>query len=280
VPKKERGLGRGLDALFSSGGRSDIAENLVEIALEQVKARQDQPRTIFEEDSLQELADSIREHGLLQPILVKETSDGYEIIAGERRWRAAQMAGLSKITAVIKEITESEAAEISLIENLQRDDLTVIEEARAYKHILEQHGYKQEELAKKIGKSRAHIANTMRILGLSEYVLNLIEQRKLSAGHARALLSLENIEEQDELARAIVEGRLSVRQTEQDAKERKEKNKSRIIEKPADIADVEERIQRQLGTKAEIITGRKGGRILIDYYSLEDLERILETMGI
>jgi len=120
----------------------------------------------------------------------------------------------------------------------------------------------------------------MRILGLSEYVLNLIEQRKLSAGHARALLSLENIEEQDELARAIVEGRLSVRQTEQDAKERKEKNKSRIIEKPADIADVEERIQRQLGTKAEIITGRKGGRILIDYYSLEDLERILETMGI
>jgi len=153
VPKKERGLGRGLDALFSSGGRSDIAENLVEIALEQVKARQDQPRTIFEEDSLQELADSIREHGLLQPILVKETSDGYEIIAGERRWRAAQMAGLSKITAVIKEITESEAAEISLIENLQRDDLTVIEEARAYKHILEQHGYKQEELAKKIGKT-------------------------------------------------------------------------------------------------------------------------------
>ncbi len=280
MPKKERGLGRGLDALFSSGSRSDTAENLVEIAIEQVKARQDQPRTIFEAESLQELADSIREHGLLQPILVKETMDGYEIIAGERRWRAAQMAGLNKITAVIKEITESEAAEISLIENLQRDDLTVIEEARAYKHILEQHGYKQEELAKKIGKSRAHIANTMRILGLSEYVLNLIEQRKLSAGHARALLSLESVKEQEALARNIVEGRLSVRQTEQDAKERKEKMKSRIIEKPADIIDVEERIQRQLGTKAEIVTGRKGGRILIDYYSLEDLERILETMGI
>lgn len=280
MPKKERGLGRGLDALFSSGSRSDIAESLVELDIDQITAREDQPRSIFEQGSLEELAASIREHGLLQPILVKETIQGYEIIAGERRWRAAQMAGLSKISAVIKEITEAEVAEISLIENLQRDDLTAIEEARAYKQILEQHGYTQEELAKRIGKSRAHIANTIRILSLSEYVLNLIEQRKLSAGHARALLSLESQKEQENMARAIVEGKLSVRQTEQDAKERKEKTKRRISEKSADIVDVEERIQKQLGTRAEIVAGRKGGRILIDYYSLEDLERILETMGI
>jgi ParB family chromosome partitioning protein len=280
VPKKERGLGRGLDALLSSTGNLYNGEQLQELELKQIKAKNNQPRKSFEKEALKELADSIKEHGVLQPILVKPKDDGYEIVAGERRWRAAAMAGLNTVPVIIKDVNDMQADEISLIENLQRDDLTVVEEARAYKNMMENYGYTQESLAARIGKSRSQIANTVRILALPEQILDLLEQRKLSAGHARALLAIGNPKDQMRMANAIIENKLSVRQIEKDVKksnpEQEEKPKARKI---PEIMDLEERIQLRLGTKAEISSGKKGGRIVIQYYSLDDLQRIIDILG-
>ncbi len=283
MPKQERGLGRGLDALLSTNKYIYDGENMQEVDIKQVKARTDQPRSFFREDSLLELANSIREHGLLQPILVKPSEDGYEIVAGERRWRAAQMVGLESLPVIVKDIGEEKAAEISLIENLQRDDLTVVEEARAYKNMMDKHDYTQESLAASIGKSRPHIANTVRILGLPEEVLRLLEQRKLTAGHARALLAIRNKSEQVRLATAIVEDKISVRQIENQVKKklnREEEEKAPLGRKTAEIKDLEEKLQICLGTRAEVASGKRGGKIIIEYYSLEDLERICDIIGI
>ncbi len=283
MPKKERGLGRGLDALLSTNNPIYGGDNMQEIDINQVKARRDQPRSIFKEESLIELAGSIREHGLLQPILIKPAEDGYEIIAGERRWRAAQMAGLKSLPAIVKEIGEEEAAELSLIENLQRDDLTVVEEARAYKKMLDRHNYTQETLAERMCKSRSHIANTVRILGLPEEVLKLLEQRKLTAGHARALMAIGNPKDQIRMANAIVENRISVRQTENSVKKRSTEEESitaSLKKKTAELRELEEKLQMCLGTRAEVSSGKRGGKIIIEYYSLDDLERICEIIGI
>jgi len=283
VPKKERGLGRGLDALLSANRTFYDGDNMQEIDINIVKARADQPRSIFREESLAELAGSIKEHGMLQPILVKPDQDGYEIIAGERRWRAARMAGLKSLPAIVKDIGEEEAAEISLIENLQRDDLTVVEEAKAYKKMMDRHDYTQESLSLRIGKSRSHIANTVRILGLPEEVLMLLEQRKLTAGHARALLAIGNVREQVKMANAIVEDKISVRQTETSVKHRMNSQKAKYDQsenKTAEIKELEERLQICLGTRAELANGKNGGKIIIEYYSLDDLERICDIIGI
>ncbi len=283
MPKKERGLGRGLDALLSSNNTIYDGDNMQEIEVNQVKARADQPRSFFKEDSLIELASSIKEHGLLQPILVKPHEEGYEIIAGERRWRAAQMVGLKSLPAIVKEISEEEAAEISLIENLQRDDLTVVEEARAYKSMMDRHEYTQESLSIRIGKSRSHIANTVRILSLPEEVLKLLEQRKLTAGHARALLAIGNEKDRIKMANAIVEDKISVRQIENSVKKSRAGEgelKAQRQKKSAEIKDLEEKIQMCLGTRAEVSSGKKGGKIIIEYYSLDDLERICDIIGI
>ncbi|KUG02580.1 chromosome (plasmid) partitioning protein parb / stage 0 sporulation protein j [hydrocarbon metagenome] len=283
MPKKERGLGRGLDALLSANRTFYDGDNMQEIDINIVKARADQPRSIFREESLAELAGSIKEHGMLQPILVKPDQDGYEIIAGERRWRAARMAGLKSLPAIVKDIGEEEAAEISLIENLQRDDLTVVEEAKAYKKMMDRHDYTQESLSLRIGKSRSHIANTVRILGLPEEVLMLLEQRKLTAGHARALLAIGNVREQVKMANAIVEDKISVRQTETSVKHRMNSQKAKYDQsenKTAEIKELEERLQICLGTRAELANGKNGGKIIIEYYSLDDLERICDIIGI
>lgn len=282
MAKKERGLGRGLDALLSTKHTIYDGDNMQEIDINQVKARTDQPRSIFGEESLLELASSIKEHGLLQPILVKPHEGGYEIVAGERRWRAARMAGLKSLPVIVKEIGEKQAAEISLIENLQRDDLTVVEEARAYKKMMDRHQYTQELLSARIGKSRSHIANTVRILALPEEVLKLLEQRKLTAGHARALLVIGSREEQIKMAAAIVEDKISVRQIEgrvkkyQDQEGHKEQKASKTVE----MKDLEERLQIRLGTRAEVASGKKGGKIIIEYYNPDDLERICDIIGI
>lgn len=278
MPKKERGLGRGLDALFSAGIDNDSLD-IVELDTDVIIARQEQPRRNFDQESLQELAESLKEHGVLQPILVREKDDGYELIAGERRWRAAKLAGLPTIPAVVRKLDDLQVAEISLIENLQREDLTPVEEAQAYRLMMERFHYTQENLAQKIGKSRAHIANTLRIMNLPSSIIEMIDARKISAGHARAILAYGGEQEQLAAAQEIISAGLSVREAE-----RRVKNKKTVQEfvfgKPPEVVDLEERLQKFFGTKVEMNTLHKGGKIEITYYNGEDLERIIELLNI
>lgn len=278
MPKKERGLGRGLDALLSGTKDGDF-EPVRELPIEKIYPRADQPRKIFEEDSLQELASSIREHGILQPVLVRSVDNRYEIIAGERRWRAAQLAGLSNIPVIVRDIDEQQAAEISLIENIQRDDLTVVEEAKAYKQLAEQFGYTQEVIADKIGKSRAYVANTLRILNLPGEVLQMLEKGELNAGHVRPLLALPTPEQQLAAAREIVANKMTVRQVETKMKSKRIKLDI-PVDKPVELIDIQEKLQQHFATRAMVTRQGKGGKIEIAFYSDEDLERILEMMGI
>ncbi|MGI6413437.1 MAG: ParB/RepB/Spo0J family partition protein [Syntrophomonadaceae bacterium] len=278
MTRRIRGLGRGLDALFSGGGEDLGDTDLVFMDISQIFPRKGQPRKNFDQQSLQELAESIKEHGLLQPLLVRRLGKGYEIIAGERRWRAAAMAGIDSVPVIIKESDDNTASEIALIENLQREDLNVIEEAAAYKTMLEEYGYTQEKLAERIGKSRSHIANSLRILGLPDEVLELIEQQRISAGHARALLALSGREEQIAAANEIIKGSWSVRTTEEQVSRRK--NKKAVENKPVEIEALEDKLQKHLGTKTRIVRHKKGGRIEITFFDDEDLERIAEMLGI
>jgi ParB family chromosome partitioning protein len=275
VVKKERGLGRGLDALFSLENEGHI--EITEIEINMIVPREDQPRKKFDQESLKELAKSLEEHGILQPVLVREREGQYELVAGERRWRAAQMAGLQTIPVIIRQLDDSQAGELSLIENLQREDLTTVEEALAYRLMMERYEYTQEMLSQKIGKSRSHIANTLRILNLPYSILEMIESGKISAGHARALLSLPGPKEQLAAAREIANQGMSVRETEKRTKPRKVIQEF-VFEKPAEILDLEERLQKHFGTKTEIFALNEGGKIQITYYSNEELERIMEML--
>jgi len=275
VPKKERRLGRGLDALFSLENEGQI--EITEIDINMIVAREDQPRKKFDPESLKELAKSLEEHGILQPVLVREREEHYELVAGERRWRAAKMAGLQTIPVIIRQLDDSQAGELSLIENLQREDLTAIEEAQAYRLMMERYQYTQEMLSQKIGKSRSHIANTLRILNLPYSILEMLESGKISAGHARALLSLPGPKEQLAAAREIANRGMSVRETEKRTKPPKIIQEF-VFEKPAEILDLEERLQKHFGTKAEIFALNEGGKIQITYYSNEELERIMEML--
>ncbi|HZJ84207.1 MAG TPA: ParB/RepB/Spo0J family partition protein [Syntrophomonadaceae bacterium] len=277
MSKKPRGLGRGLDALFSSSDSSPFdAEEISSIDIQDIIVREDQPRKNFDPNTLEELAKSIKDHGLLQAILVRPLEDKYEIVAGERRYRAAKLAGLESLPVVIKEVDDQEAFEIALIENLQREDLSIIEEAEAYKSILDKFGYTQEVLAGKVGKSRAHITNSLRILNLPEEILQMLENKEITAGHARTLLSLPDKKEQLRLAQQIVEEKISVRETEQKTKTKGKKTPTKAVE----ILELEDILQKHLATKAEITPKKKGGSIQISYYDAEDFKRILELLGI
>lgn len=276
--RKERGLGRGLEALLSTTDPDSV--QVMELEIAKIIPQGNQPRKIFAEESLQELAGSIREHGILQPVLVRPKGECYEIIAGERRWRAAEMAGLLVIPALIKEMSDVEAAEISLVENLQRDDLSAIEEARAYKNLLEQYNYTQEHIAERVGKSRAYIANTIRLLNLSPEIIAMIDRKQISPGHARALLALRDKREQVLAANEIIKGRLTVRQVEQKIKIKNGRSVVQLPLKSADLLEIEDRLQKHLGTRAEISPQQRGGRIEISYYDEGDLERILDLLGV
>lgn len=275
--KKERGLGKGLDALLSTTDPDSL--QVMELEISMVVPQANQPRKIFTEESLQELAGSIKEHGVLQPVLVRPINEQYEIIAGERRWRAAEMAGLKIIPVIVKEMQDIEAAEISLVENLQREDLSPVEEANAYKYLIEQFNYTQELVAARVGKSRAYVANTIRLLNLSNEIIQMIDRKQISAGHARALLAIRNSREQIAAANEIIKSGLSVRQVEQRVKTKKE-NQAMKNSKTPDLLDLEERLQKYFGTRTEINRQRKGGKIEIVYYNEEDLERILEILGL
>ena len=272
-----RGLGRGLDALIS--GTIEDTKEIREVEIGYIENRKSQPRKTFNEELLKELAESIKEHGVIQPVLVRAKGNGFEIIAGERRFRAAKLAGLDVIPVVVKEIDDIEADELSLIENLQREDLNVIEEAAAYKNMLDKYGYTQEKLSKRVGKSRTHIANTVRILNLPDEIKQMLEKGQLSAGHARSILGLKNTAEQIRAARDISQSRLSVRETEQKIRKQKQK-KRQISQKKLEMLDLEERLEKRLGTRIEIVEKKQGGKIQVYYYGEEELERLIELLGL
>ncbi len=289
-----RGLGKGLDALIpvssdvknnkragSSSEKEKGPETLVKITM--VEPNREQPRKTFDEESLNELAESIKQFGLLQPILVQDRKDYYEIIAGERRWRAAKIAGLKEVPVIIKNLTEQEIVEISLIENIQRENLNPIEEALAYKKLLNEFHLKQEEVAERVSKSRTAVTNSMRLLKLAEEVQKMVVKEEITTGHARALLGIEDEEQQISTAKKIVDEKLSVRDIEKLVKNMnkpaKEKKSSEQKNRDFIYQDIEEKLKLSLGTKVSIAAKENGsGKIEIEFYSGDDLERLLDIL--
>ena len=290
---KRGGLGKGLDSLIPDHKTVKTTERKKQeveekkegeqlININKIEPNHEQPRRNFEEDSLLELADSIKQFGVLQPLIVQKRHDYYEIIAGERRWRAAKMAGIKEIPVIIKEYTKREAVEIALIENIQRENLNPIEEAMAFKRLLPEFSLKQDEVAERVSKSRTTVTNSMRLLKLDERVQQMIVDDMISTGHARTLLAIEDHEEQYNLANKIFDEKLSVRETEKLIKElknpKKEKEK-KVIEHDFIYKDLEERMKTVMGTKVHVNPKTKGkGKIEIEYYSDEELERIFELI--
>ena len=275
---KRGGLGKGLDSLIPDHKPS--GEQKVKIT--KVEPNRTQPRKNFDEDSLIELADSIRQFGVLQPLLVQKKGDYYEIIAGERRWRAAKMAGLKEIPVIIREYSHQEMVEIALIENIQRENLNPIEEAQAFKRLLEEFQLKQDEVAERVSKSRTAVTNSMRLLKLDEKVQQMIIDDMISTGHARALLAIEDKEQQYILANKIFDEKLSVRETEKLVKDLKKPKKEKTKKDTSNdfiYRDLEEKMRSVIGTKVSVNQKSKGkGKIEIEYYSDEELEHIFEMI--
>lgn len=279
----KKGLGKGLGSLFEDDNEI-IDENAIkEIKISQIEPNKNQPRKRFDKEKLVALSESIKENGLIQPIIVtKSDDDRYTIVAGERRWRAAKLAGLTAVPSIVKEYTEKTVAEVALIENLQREDLNPIEEALGYKELSDKYFLKQEEISKIVGKSRSAIANAMRLLSLEDEIQSKIISGDISEGHARAALSLDGFELRNFLVSQIIENGLNVRQTEVLAKQLQKGTKEKKKREP-DVYDIElERIQNKLssnlGTKVTISHGQKKGKIEIEYYGNEDLDRILNLI--
>jgi ParB family chromosome partitioning protein len=276
----KRGLGKGLGALIPGSEEPD-RNSIIEIKITEIEANDKQPRKAFGDETLMDLAESIKEHGVIQPIIVRKLGSGYQIIAGERRWRASRLAGKKTIPAIVKECSNLEVMEFALIENLQREDLNSIEEAMAYKSLIEEYDMTQEEISKKIGKSRPAIANSLRLLQLPQEVIKMIEKGEISQGHARALLSVSGEKNQIEMAKRIVAHQLSVRQVEKMAGNIKRKKKKEVLPDACqiEISHLEERLKTALGTKVTIQHKNNKGKIEIEYYSNEDLDRILDLLG-
>ncbi|MCC7202089.1 MAG: ParB/RepB/Spo0J family partition protein [Nitrospirae bacterium] len=282
---KKMVLGRGLGTLIpgaAAHARPDDSRIPVsELELTRIIPNKYQPRQFFEDTALRELADSIKEHGVIQPVIVRHINDGaYELVAGERRWRAAQIAGLNKIPVVIKDLSNEKSLEIALIENLQRENLNPIESAQGYQRLTDEFGLTQEEIAAKVGKERSTVTNYMRLLTLPEKIQEFLSRSVITTGHAKAILSFTNRNEQLRFAEYIVNKGASVRETEYLAKKWGiKKGKKKVVEsKNVAIRDVELRLQRTLGTKVRIQEEKKGGKIVVDYYSTDDLTRILELV--
>ena len=280
----ERGLGRGLGALLGDAALQNQEGGSLSLPISQVEPGLKQPRKRFEDEALHDLADSIRTHGIIQPLTVRRLSSGYyQIIAGERRWRAAKLAGLTEVPAVIIEADDRKTMELALIENLQREDLNPIEEANGYKSLMEDYGLTQEEAAKRVGKSRPAVANALRLLALPDPVCQLLEEGKLSAGHARAILAVPSGEAQMKLAKKVVADGLSVRQAESLAKRLAEGEKEAPAPKGDDLSiydrAAEKDLGARLGRKVHIVRGRRKGRIELEYYDPEDLNALLDLLG-
>ena len=283
---KKGGLGRGLDALFQDND-AQVGEGLMNLRISTIEPNKDQPRDRFDQGALSELADSIREHGVLQPIVVRSIPGGsYQIVAGERRWRASRMAGLSEIPAVVVEASDDKVMELALIENLQREDLTIIEEAMGYRTLMETYGFTQEQVAKRMGKSRPVIANALRILNLSPGALEKLGKGEIPPGHGRVLAGLESHELMDRMAAETVKAGLTVRQLEKLAGQAKQEGKKpAAAEKPQEedsawgdsgYREVEISLGETLGRKVKVKRSPRGGVLEIEFYSLEDLKRLAE----
>lgn len=294
----KRGLGKGLDSLIptnvmmesevkhstasTASSAEDEKDGTLMVKLSKVEPNREQPRKNFDEDSLQELAESLKQFGMLQPILVQNRGDYYEIIAGERRWRAAKIAGLKEVPVIVRELTDQEIVEISLIENIQREDLNPIEEAQAYKRLLTEFHLKQDEVAERVSKSRTAVTNSMRLLKLCDEVQKMVVDDMISTGHARALISIEDPEEQYLIAQKIFDEKLSVREVEKLVKDLhkppkppKEENKTL----QAIYQEISERLKQSLSTKVSVSAKQNGaGKIEIEFYNHEDLERLLERI--
>ena len=280
MAKEKNGLGIGLDALF--GADENEESELQTLPVTKVEPRLEQPREIFDEEALQELADSIAQYGLIQPITARKLDSGYyQIIAGERRWRAARMAGLTEIPVRVIEADDRRVAELALVENLQREDLNPIEEARGYRALIDEYGLTQEEAAKSVGRSRPAVANAMRLLSLCPAVLELVEQGKLSAGHARALVPILDEKLQEAAAKEVVEKALSVRQTEQLAARLLKPPKKQPEQDGVNVdyaAEVANRLSASLGRKVRLVDGKKTGRIEIEFYGADDREALIAAL--
>lgn len=297
----KRGLGKGLDSLIptnvmmesevkhatvsTASSPEEEKDGTLMVKLSKVEPNREQPRKNFDEDSLQELAESLKQFGMLQPILVQNRGDYYEIIAGERRWRAAKIAGLKEVPVIVRELTDQEIVEISLIENIQREDLNPIEEAQAYKRLLTEFHLKQDEVAERVSKSRTAVTNSMRLLKLCDEVQKMVVDDMISTGHARALISIEDPEEQYLIAQKIFDEKLSVREVEKLVKDLhkppkppkppKEENKTL----QAIYQEISERLKQSLSTKVSVSAKQNGaGKIEIEFYNHEDLERLLERI--
>ena len=290
------GLGKGLGALLSQYDReiepekkqeaqteniTKIGGAQTELELSKIYPNPNQPRKNFDQKALEELADSIKVHGLIQPIIVNESGDKYMIIAGERRWRACQMAGLTAVPVIIKHYTEKQVSEIAIIENLQREDLNPVEVARGIKKLMEEYQLTQEKVAERLGKSRSEIANYNRLLGLDNEVLELVENGKVSFGHAKCLAGLDDREQQIYLAKQVAKSKYTVRELEREISKlgnRPAKKSTQYI-LSTEIKDLINLMQRKLGTKVNIIGNNKKGRIYIDYYDQDDLDRLYDLLN-
>jgi ParB family chromosome partitioning protein len=281
----KKGLGRGLQALLPTVekvDKNDTDEKIIEILLSDIKLNKNQPRSTFDEEKLKELALSIKEHGVVQPVIVRPIETGkFELVAGERRWRACQMVGLARIPAIVRKLNQKETSEIALIENIQRENLNPIEEGAAYKTLMDEYGLTQEELSKRVGKSRPFIANTVRLLALPETVKKMVVQGTISAGHARSLLAISKSRDQEAVAQKIASKGLTVRQTEKEVKafltEKKAGSKASLKADP-NVTDLEDKLKKKFSTRVYIKRGKKSGRIEIEYYGAEELQRLLEVL--
>ncbi len=302
MAKKGMGLGKGLDALFGdvevsilndenkndgyeandkSNEETITSSGISYINIDEIKPNANQPRKTFDEGKLEELASSIEAHGLIQPLVVRKSNNGYEIVAGERRWRAARKIGLREIPAIVRELNDEENMLLAIIENMQREDLDPIEEAEGINQMIETYGLSQEQVSKSLGKSRPYISNQLRLLKLPTDIRKLVSEGKLSSGHVRALINVPDENKQISLAKQAVEQGLSVRQIEVLAKESKDvtkKAKSKKPKKSADVKRVEEDLKNTLGTKVNLNQNGKKGKIEIEFYSKDELERLIEML--
>ncbi len=282
---KRPALGKGIGALLSSAAQEG-GKKYFSCPIEELEPHDRQPRKTFDDNKMAELVASIEEKGVIQPLVVRRHGDSYQIIAGERRWRAAQKAGLDRVPVVIQDVSEDWALEIALIENIQREDLNPLEEAEAYRYLMDSFDLLQEEVARRVGKDRSTVANALRLLRLPEKVKTDLAESRLSMGHARALLALDQDEDMIEASQEIISKKLSVRETEKLVKKIKSvvggKIKTTAVKKTLDpnVLALENTLRQQLGTQVKLLTKDKGGRIEISYYDQEELSRILELLGV
>lgn len=281
--KEKKGLGAGLDVLFGANDFDETAGELLTLPISKVEPRKEQPREYFDEQALAELADSIAQYGLIQPITVRKLDSGYyQIIAGERRWRASRLAGLDEVPVRVIEADDRLTAELALVENLQREGLNPIEEAKGYRTLIEAHGLTQDEVAKSVGRSRPAVTNALRLLSLSPKVLEMVEKGELSAGHARALLTVSEADKQLDAANEVIRKSYSVRKTEQLAsrlsKEAKSEPSKATVISVDYAAEVSEQLSKLLGRRVKLTDGKKTGRIELEFYGADDREALINAL--